>query len=350
MQKEQQLGTTLQPGLQLATPSSGQLAKVASRAPQELPGLSDSLPRCNNRTPVGQIAEMLPGDGHELLITEAAVIEGFDPHNPIQQIAMMVFQVVEQQLAHVVGTTAMTEQQHNIGSRDGCGEACKVVVINGCSLTSLIAIMAMAEVLIGAPDAMGPEYSVLHLFPLQKEHIGVAMVKMQDQATTLIASGGGCISLGMLWGDTGLLEQMAQSHHSVRIQIGMAQSTGGVDPGFLACRQLQPQAPVTQLGDIRPQGAEEGFDLRHPYSVLERMGVESLQRAQMVAFHGEGVPASRSDLTLSKVEQVALSAFTIKDLIRVRKPVAPHSIFTTSTPPRPRRLSSPAARRAASWV
>ncbi len=109
MQAKQQLQTTLQPGLQLASPSSGQPAKVASRAPQELPGLSDSLSRCNNRTPVGQIAEMLPGDGHELLITEAAVIEGFDPHNPIQQIAMMVFQVMEQQLAHIVGTTAMAQ-------------------------------------------------------------------------------------------------------------------------------------------------------------------------------------------------------------------------------------------------
>ncbi len=223
-------------------------------------------------------------------------------------------------------------------------------MIHGRSLTGLIAIMAMAEVLIGAPDAMGLEYSVLHLIPLQEKHIGVAMVEMQDQATTLIAPGGGCIGFGMLRGDTGLVEQMAQSHHSVRIQIGMPQSTGGMNPGFLTCGHLQPQAPVTQLRDARPQGAEKGFDLCHPNSVLERMGIESLKRAQMMAFHGRDVPISRSDLTLSRLGLVALSTFTIKDLIRVRKPAVPQSIFTTSTPPSPSRFSSPAALRAASWV
>jgi hypothetical protein len=235
---------------------------------------------------VGQIAEILPCQGQQLVITEAAIIKGFDPNNPIHQLAMVAFQIVEQQLTHVVGTTTVAQQQHDIGISDGGGKAGQVIVIDGCSLPGLIAIMAMAEVLIGAPEAMGLEYGVLHLFPLQAEHIGVAMAEMQDQATTLIAPGRRPIGLGMVKGDAGRLQQMANPHDRFRIEIGLTQATAGVDPGFLASGHLQAQAPVTQFGDRRPEGTKEGFHLRYPHSMLEGMGIESLQRAQMVAFHG----------------------------------------------------------------
>ena len=144
---------------------------------------------------MGQIAEMLTGDGQQLLITETTVIEGFDTNNPIQQIAMVSLQMLQEQLPHVVGPTTMAQEQHHIGSGDGGGDAGEVVVIDGRSLTGLIPIMAMAEILIRPPDAVGLEHGMLHLISLQPEHIGVAMIEMQDQPVTLIPPWGRFIGL-----------------------------------------------------------------------------------------------------------------------------------------------------------
>jgi hypothetical protein len=228
---------------------------------------------------VGQIAEMLPGNGYQLVMTETGVIQGFDSHNPLHQLTMVAFKMVQQQLPHVVGTAAMAQQENGIGITDGCRDAGEVIVISVRSLPGLIPIMAMAEILIAAPDAMGPEYGVLHLFSLKAEDIGVAMVEMQDQSMTLIAPGGGPIRFRMVRGDAGLLQQMANAHHRVPVQIGLAQAAAGVNPAFLACGHLHPQAPIPQFGDGRPKGSEEGLHVGHPHSMLERMGEESLQRA-----------------------------------------------------------------------
>jgi len=117
---------------------------------------------------------------------------------------------------------------------------------------------------------------------------------MKDQSMTLIASGGRPIRFGMVRGDAGLLQQMAKAHYRVPIQIGLVQATARVNPAFLACGHLHPQASIPQFGDGRPQGSEEGLHVCHPHSMLKRMGVESLQGAQMMAFHGNNVLGSRS--------------------------------------------------------
>ncbi|MCX5948224.1 MAG: hypothetical protein NTY67_08630 [Cyanobacteria bacterium] len=141
---------------------------------------------------MGQFAEMLTGNGEQLVFREAAVIESFDANNPIDQVAMVALEVL---------------QQDDIGIGDRCSDASEVVMIDGGSLASLIAIMAVAEILIRSPDAVELEHGMVHLFSLKAEHIGVAMVENQDESPALL-SPGGCISLRTIRGDPGLLEQM----------------------------------------------------------------------------------------------------------------------------------------------
>jgi len=236
-----------------------------------LPGSADFLAWNNDRTTVGQIAEMLTGNDDQLVFREAAVIESFDANNPIDQVAVVTLKVLQQQRQHVIGAIAVTQQQDDIGIGDRCRAASEVVMIDGGSLASLIAFMAMAEILIRSPDAVGLEHGMVHLFSLKAEHIGVAMVEQQNQSTALIAPGGGSVSLRMIRPDAGLLKQMAQAHHRFCIQIGIPQATAGADPGFLSCglcrRRRRSQSSVT-------------------LAARERVGVESLKRAQLVAFHG----------------------------------------------------------------
>jgi hypothetical protein len=183
---------------------------------------------------VGQIAEMLTGNGDQLALREATVIESFNANNPIDQVAVVPLKVLQQQRPHVVGAIAVTQQQDDIGIGDRCRDASEVVMIDGGSLASLIAIMAMAEILIRSPDAVGLEHGMVHLFSLQAEHIGVAMIEQQHESPPLIAPGGGSVSLRMIRRDADLLEQMAQAHHRFCIQIGVPQATANADPGFLS--------------------------------------------------------------------------------------------------------------------
>ena len=149
---------------------------------------------------MGQIAEMLTGNGEQLVFREAAVIESFDANNPIDQVAMVPLEVLQQQRPHVVSAIAVTQQQDDIGIGDRCSDASEIVTIDGGSLASLIAIMAMAEILIRSPDAVELEHGMVHLFSLKAEHIGVAMVENQDESPALL-SPGGCISLPTIRGD-----------------------------------------------------------------------------------------------------------------------------------------------------
>ena len=106
---------------------------------------------------MGLVAEMLAGQGQQLVIGQGRGIDRFDGDNALQQIGMAVLQMAQQQGAHIAFAMAMAQQQHRIGTRQGLGDLLEVGVVHGYPLTGDVAVMAMAQVFATGPQPMGQQ-------------------------------------------------------------------------------------------------------------------------------------------------------------------------------------------------
>ena len=104
---------------------------------------------------VGQIAEVSLRHRHQLGVTASGVVERELLH-PAQQIGVMVVKMIAQNLSQVALAVTVAEEQNPVGVGDGLRELVEVGVIEGCPLSSDVAIMAMAESLTTAPQLPGP--------------------------------------------------------------------------------------------------------------------------------------------------------------------------------------------------
>ena len=107
---------------------------------------------------MGQVAEVLPSDGQQALIAQPPVVHGDDTHHLRQQIAAVIGEVIEEHLTQVALPLAVTQQQHRVGIGQGSAEAREIVGIPGGPLASDVAVMAVGEVLPGAPHPMGVQH------------------------------------------------------------------------------------------------------------------------------------------------------------------------------------------------
>ena len=235
---------------------------------------------------MGKIAEVFTGDRQQGCRTESGVIKGFHAHHLLEQIAAMALEVVEQHLAHVALSRAVTKQKDCVGIGHRRRDAGEIVGVTRGPLTRRIAIVAVGEVLITSPDAMGAQHRMLCILALKPEHVGGVVIEVQHKAPALIAPRRGGVGLGMVRGDTSLLEDMTHAHQGLGVEVGLTDAAAGLDPGFLATRQTQAQSAIAEFGDLGPKGTAEGLDLGPPHPMLQGVGVERLERTQMVAFHG----------------------------------------------------------------
>ena len=65
----------------------------------------------------------------------------------------------------------------------------------------------------------------------------------------------------MVRGDARITEDMAQTHDRIGLEVGLVHPAAQLDPGLLAGRHLDLEAPIVQERDIGTKGAEQGF---HP--------------------------------------------------------------------------------------
>jgi hypothetical protein len=163
-------------------------------------------------------------------------------------------------------------------------------VVAGGTLTSRIAVVAMGEVLAAAPEAMGMEYGMLQGIAFrtgfESKHLGGVMAELHHQAMATVAPGRRPFRLGMLNADAGLLQQMAQPQDRLGIQVGVVNPLAKTDPGFLAGRHPNPKPALADVLHLGAKGAAQGLHLGSPQPMAQRMGVDRLQGALMVAVHG----------------------------------------------------------------
>jgi hypothetical protein len=145
--------------------------------------------------------------------------------------------------------------------------------------------MTMGEAFSGSPKSMGAEHGMVDLITLEAVDIGAVMIQMQHQAGALVSPRRGLRGLGMVGGDGGVGEKVTQADHRLGVEIGLVNTATQTDPGLLSAGQLNPEATILQDRALRPEGVEHGLNPGDPHPMLERVGEESLQGPEVVAFH-----------------------------------------------------------------
>lgn len=201
-----------------------------------------------------QIAEMLPGMGQQLGICKRCVINQLSGTDATHQLRPVPPHVIQQGVHQVGFAVAMAQEQSAVCGFEGEGEPAQIVVIDRCALPCHIPIVAMGEVLLAGPEAMGLQGGVFHRIPLKPEHIGAAMVEPDHQAPGLVAAHMGSWRLGMPGGDAGSLQQVAHPQHIVNMEHGMVPSCRMMQPSFAPIWKPQAQSLVIQPLHLTPQG------------------------------------------------------------------------------------------------
>ena len=120
------------------------------------------LPRDLQPVAVRLVAEVLPGDGQQFRIAAGCVIHRRHI-DPIERFWMVLLQVVLQELAHIALAVAMADQQHAISFQNPCADFVKISEVQWGPLSGHVAVVAMAQALMAAPEAMGPEFGGVQL-------------------------------------------------------------------------------------------------------------------------------------------------------------------------------------------
>jgi hypothetical protein len=231
---------------------------------------------------------MVPRQGQQLALAGVGLIQGDHTHDPLQQGAVVAVQVVEQQLAHVALAGAVPQQQHRVGLLDRPNEATQIGVIQGGPLAGDVAVVAVAEVLAAAPEAVGAQLGVLHAGALQPEGIGVGVREREHQPDGLVAPGAPGPGQGVIRAHAGGLQQVAHAHQGVGIEKGPAQAAAGVNPGFLAAGHLDAQAPAIQGRHRGTEAAQQGLHLGGAQVAAQGVGKQGCQRALVMALDAGG--------------------------------------------------------------
>lgn len=232
-----------------------------------------------------QVAEVFAGDGEQLGLAEAAIIQPFDADDARQQVGAMPFEVPQQHLTQIALAVAMAEQQDDVGIGQGRCDRRQIGMVEGGPLTGLVAVVAVGESLAAPPDAMGMQHGMLHLLPLQPKDVSVVMVQMDDKTQALIAARSRGLRLGMIGRHPDLLEEMAQAQDRLGIQVGLMAGTADADPGLRPVRHADAQPMVAELGHLSPEGTAERFDPGGADAVAQGVGEHRAQRDEMRMFH-----------------------------------------------------------------
>ena len=262
--------------------SNGASASRSALNPAERRGGTGPL------APLGQVAEVVPRQGQQLALAGVGLIQGDHAHDPIQQGAVVAVQVVEQQLTHVALARAVPQQQHRVGLLNRPNEATQVGVIQGGPLAGDVAVVAVAEVLAAAPEAVGAQLGVLHAVALQQVGVGVGVREIEHQPDGLVAPGPPGLGLGVIRAHAGGLQQVAHAHQGIGIEKGPAQAAAGVNPGFLAARHLDAQASTIQGRHRGAEAAQQGLHLGGAQVAVQGVGKQGCQRALVMALDAGG--------------------------------------------------------------
>jgi len=166
---------------------------------------------------MGQIAEMLPGQGQQLGRTAGRCIDAGAGDDALQQRGVTV--------------PEMAQQQHRISRLDRQGDLLEIGMVKGGPLPGDVAVVAMAEVFTAGPEAMGLQHGLINGLAIKAEQTGLAMVKNQHQPQGLIPAGGIGHGLRMAGADPGCRQQVAQPLDRLGIQCARRQpTTTGMDP------------------------------------------------------------------------------------------------------------------------
>jgi uncharacterized protein len=282
--------------------SNGASASRSALNPAERRGGTGPL------APLGQVAEMVPRQGQQLALAGVGLIQGDHAHDPIQQGAVVAVQVVEQQLTHVALAGAVPQQQHRVGLLNRPNEATQVGVIQGGPLAGDVAVVAVAEVLAAAPEAVGAQLGVLHTVALQQEGVGVGVREIKHQPDGLVAPGPPGLGLGVIRAHAGGLQQVAHAHQGIGIEKGPAQAAAGVNPGFLAAGHLDAQAPAIEGRHRGAEAAQQGLHLGGAQVAVQGVGKQGCQRALVMTLDAGGGLGAVGHATAQGAEAVMASS------------------------------------------
>lgn len=180
---------------------------------------------------MGQIAEMLPGQGQQLGRAAGRSIDADAGDDALQQRGVTAPEMAQQQVAHVALAVAMAQQQHRISRLDRQGDLLEIGMVKGGPLPGDVAVVAMAEVVTTGPEAMGLQHGLINGHAIKAEQTGLATVKNQHQPQGLIPAGGIGYRLRMAGADPGCRQQVAQPLDRLGIQCARRQpTTTGMDP------------------------------------------------------------------------------------------------------------------------
>lgn len=282
--------------------SNGASASRSALNPAERRGGTGPL------APLGQVAEVVPRQGQQLALAGVGLIQGDHAHDPIQQGAVVAVQVVEQQLTHVALARAVPQQQHRVGLLNRPNEATQVGVIQGGPLAGDVAVVAVAEVLAAAPEAVGAQLGVLHAVALQQVGVGVGVREIEHQPDGLVAPGPPGLGLGVIRAHAGGLQQVAHAHQGIGIEKGPAQAAAGVNPGFLAARHLDAQASTIQGRHRGAEAAQQGLHLGGAQVAVQGVGKQGCQRALVMTLDAGGGLGAVGHATAQGAEAVMASS------------------------------------------
>ena len=282
--------------------SNGASASRSALNPAERRGGTGPL------APLGQVAEVVPRQGQQLALAGVGLIQGDHAHDPIQQGAVVAVQVVEQQLTHVALAGAVPQQQHRVGLLNRPNEATQVGVIQGGPLAGDVAVVAVAEVLAAAPEAVGAQLGVLHAVALQQVGVGVGVREIEHQPDGLVAPGPPGLGLGVIRAHAGGLQQVAHAHQGIGIEKGPAQAAAGVNPGFLAARHLDAQASTIQGRHRGAEAAQQGLHLGGAQVAVQGVGKQGCQRALVMTLDAGGGLGAVGHATAQGAEAVMASS------------------------------------------
>lgn len=228
---------------------------------------------------MGQVAEMLPGQGQQLGLAAGRGIDAGAGDDALQQRGMTVPEMAQQQVAHVALAVTMAQQQHRVGVLDGQGDLLEIGMVQGGPLPGDVTVVAMAEVFTAGPEAMGLQHGLIDGLAIKAKQTGLAMVKDQHQPPGLISPGGVGDRLRMAGADAGCRQQVAQPLDRLSIESARVQpTTTGMDPAArtLGEDHLQTRSLTVQVGT---EGRQQSLHLGQAQAMGQGMAPEQRQGA-----------------------------------------------------------------------
>lgn len=219
------------------------------------------LPWHHQGAAMGHVAEVLPCQRQQLSLAQGGVIQCHDTGDPLQQLPMVTADVGDEQPAHIRLSLPMAQQQDRVGVGDRVADAFEVVVIEGRPLPGQIPLVAMTEILIPPPEAVGMQHGCLHLFPLKPPEAGSVVIEPYHQPHGLITTRTWRRRLGVLGADAGLLQQTPQAQHPLLIEPGVMQRRCGMQAGDLTGRQAHLQPVIREMLHLGAEAEQQGL---HP--------------------------------------------------------------------------------------